>query len=127
MRPDDACSIQRRQVLAQEDECDGCVRCGQGGYQHYLLTLTDRKRRLRGVARVVRTGGDALTLAPRDAANAYFEAETIFAEEAVVEPILRRYFPALLRVAKIASDQPANGIVLNSGTMHLDQLIMTGF
>mmetsp|Transcript_4942 Transcript_4942/g.14962 ORF Transcript_4942/g.14962 Transcript_4942/m.14962 type:complete len:182 (-) Transcript_4942:320-865(-) len=111
------------QVLAREEECPNECMCA-GGYGHYRLTLTDRKRRLEAVARVSRTGGNCLRLSPLDASCLEFDADTIYTE-APAAAFVARFFPALAKKIQAANEAADADAVVNSGTLKAKQLVFT--
>mmetsp|Transcript_24711 Transcript_24711/g.76325 ORF Transcript_24711/g.76325 Transcript_24711/m.76325 type:complete len:203 (-) Transcript_24711:112-720(-) len=99
------------QIVAAEERCPNACSCRQS---HCKLTFFDKARGLRAVCRARRDGGNAITLSPRDAANASFRADTILADDEAAD-VVARFFPKL---AKKRRD-----FLVNQGTLRLKQLV----
>ena len=79
-------------LMATEEPIDGCLRCAQGGFQHFKVTINDRRRGTEGHVLVERTGGDMVRF---EAPALMFNSEASYVGPAA-EPYLRRFFPSVL-------------------------------
>lgn len=116
---------QQLQLVAREEIYPNSCFCAQG-YGHYKLTFTDRKRRLRAFARVARTGGDCVSLEPRDASGVQFEATKLYSDAAAAR-LVDRFFPSLARnlAASNNGEGPVADAIVNSGVLRAKQLLFT--